>query len=298
MDDEINYEYDDFSIYVLADNDFNKRFIVIQNIKNEMGKAAYIVNDIKLDKICFLKVKIRNAITNYEMEVYDKLKSLSHENIETIYDIVVTPKFYFIVIEYINGVNLLEYKTKSVSDQCNIIINNKKLITIINQILDGMKYLHKMRIIHGDVKLENIMICNDNVKIIDFDLARILKNQDEYILADHIYGTENYIAPESFDLKVYSKKTDLWALGIVLYKLITNKFPYIDKPDKICHFYIKNNFKKLDFEELNKYKSIYSINIIDDIKKLLEFKDEKRLSISNIKFQCDDSIVIDQDSYL
>jgi hypothetical protein len=54
MDDEINYEYDDFSIYVLADNDFNKRFIVIQNIKNEMGKAAYIVNDIKLDKICFL----------------------------------------------------------------------------------------------------------------------------------------------------------------------------------------------------------------------------------------------------
>jgi calcium-dependent protein kinase len=264
---EINYEYEDFSSFILGNKMFRNRFNLISIVKNGNTKASFIVSDNTDDKIYFLKAKLYDKLTSYELEVYQLLKNNQHSNIVKIYDVLVEDKFYLVLKEYINGVNLAEYKCGKTASS---------LSNIINQISSGLNHIHSLDIIHGDIKLENIMIYNTKIKIVDFDLARIAKTK--YIFSEYIYGTENYIAPESFDMNVYSKNADLWAFGILLYKLVTGKFPYKYKLDRMHHFYIKNNFKDLNIDELYKYKNVYGIENINLIKGLLEFDDCKRMN--------------------
>lgn len=267
---DIYYEFEDFSSYVLNIKAFKERFVLIDIVKSCSNRAAFIVNDIKNNSVCFLKAKTIGKNSKNEIDVYTTLMKNKHGNIVEVYDIILVDKLYFIVKQYIHGDNLAEHKSK-----------NKTLIMedMISQLSNGINHIHKLNIIHGDIKLENVMVSNNNIKIVDFDLARIMV--DNYIMAEHTYGTKNYIAPESFDLNMYSKKTDLWSLGILLYKYITNKFPYVIQPDRMQHFYVKNYFKKLDLTELDKYSSIYDSHVINTIKKLLEFDDTKRIIINN-----------------
>lgn len=131
-------------------------------------------------------------------------------------------KFYYIVIEYIKGQNLLE-----------IIEGNKGFfwknpliaIDIIINILKGLVVLHSRDIIHRDLKLENIMVLLDNsVKIIDFGFSVPVSE-----LNDGFSGTLNYIPPEAvscFVRKNRSQKIDIWAIGVIIYLMLFGKFPY------------------------------------------------------------------------
>jgi serine/threonine protein kinase len=131
-------------------------------------------------------------------------------------------KFYYIVIEYVQGQNLLE-----------IIEGNKGIfwrepliaIEIIVDILKGLVVLHSHNFIHRDLKLENIMVSlGDSVKIIDFGFSVPVSQ-----LKDGFSGTLNYIPPEAvscFVLKNRSQKIDIWAIGVIIYLMLFGKFPY------------------------------------------------------------------------
>lgn len=88
-------------------------------------------------------------------------------------------------------------------------------------ILAGLEHLHSRRIIHRDLKPDNILLQGQTPRLADFGIARVLKTTN-YTTAS---GTPSYMAPEAFDGK-HSEQTDLWAVGVILYQLLTGQLPF------------------------------------------------------------------------
>lgn len=90
-------------------------------------------------------------------------------------------------------------------------------------ILNGIQYLHSQLIIHRDIKLENILLCGDDLvpKITDFGLAVKLKSPEDCIV--EAIGTPNYMAPEVLMKKCYSYSADIWSFGVLIYTLFVGR---------------------------------------------------------------------------
>ena len=132
---------------------------------------------------------------------------------------------------------------------------------------------------------------------LDFDLSLYLPERKNYnkedssILLNRTIGTQNYIAPESFHLSIYSKKSDIWGLGILLFYMITKNFPFDNSPSLIENDNLiikKNIFKYPNLTQLyilvNEHK--YNNSVVNLITSLLSFYDIYRPSCRKIvKFE-------------
>lgn len=102
-------------------------------------------------------------------------------------------------------------------------MNKETRNKIFYNIMIGVDKIHKKNLIHGDFKIENIMVQNDtSVKIIDFEFSQLLSNDN----IPNKFGSRSYLSPEKMDGNIISKKSDIWALGILYYKLINYEEPY------------------------------------------------------------------------
>ena len=148
---------------------------------------------------------------------------LHHKNIRKTFDFDHISNC--ILFEYCSGIDLFEYATKSVSN-CT-----RELVTLYDQILQAVCYLHNLGIAHLDLKLENIIIDTSTreIKLIDFGEAvqfKILGKDKELLFSGH-RGTVQYMAPESIDsINFSAPKCDVWSCGIMLYNLLYNKTPW------------------------------------------------------------------------
>jgi serine/threonine protein kinase len=145
--------------------------------------------------------------------------ALNHPNIATIHSIEETDDEAFIVMEYIDGVELKE-KITSGPFKLN------KAFEIITKIADGLKTAHSKGIIHRDIKSSNIMVTGDNqVKVMDFGLAKI-KGNGFVTKVGTTMGTAAYMSPEQVSGEKVDKRTDIWTLGIIFYELLTGELPF------------------------------------------------------------------------
>lgn len=105
-------------------------------------------------------------------------------------------------------------------------LSETKLRFVLIEILQGLKYLHDLGIVHRDIKLENIMITDDGrPKLIDFGLSAVV-NVDEKVIEG--MGSIAYCSPEIIHHQPYSFPTDIWSLGVVMYTLMTGRFPFLN----------------------------------------------------------------------
>lgn len=96
---------------------------------------------------------------------------------------------------------------------------------MVIQMIEGLKHLHKNRIVHRDMKELNILIDgNTNVQICDFGLAH--KFESETDTMDNCCGTPGYFAPEQVNKQPYRMMPDWWALGVIIYRLMEKKGPW------------------------------------------------------------------------
>lgn len=257
-------------------NKYSIEDIIYEHKDRSMG--VYIIKSLSDKKKYILKLKPSKAYSQHEYDIFKLLKDHINTYIIDCVDYVKNDRYYYFIYDYFPGKTLSKYLKQHTLTEQNI-------KHIFLQIMLGVKYLHSLDIIHCDLKLENIMIddCN-NVKLIDFDLSKICNSN---YISSNIFGTLQYIAPESYDLNIYSKKSDIWALGIILYLLITKKFPYkntMSLNNSFSNFYRRNEFKHPELDIIKKRieKSDMNMWLYELIEKMLCFEDYKRIDLDDI----------------
>ncbi|TAF67339.1 MAG: serine/threonine protein kinase [Cytophagales bacterium] len=151
------------------------------------------------------------------------LSQLQHLNIVALYDYLEDERGLFLIMEYVKG-NPLDQYVKQISGP----IPEEKLIPIFVQILNAMEYAHQKGIVHRDMKPANILLNEEgNVKILDFGIAKILQPQFlQQTQAGTKVGTVLYMSPEQVQGKNIDARSDIYALGLTLFELLTAKLPY------------------------------------------------------------------------
>lgn len=149
------------------------------------------------------------------------MKCLDHTHIIKLYDVYNTSTRVVLNTEYCGKINIQDYLERH-----NNILSLPTTRKIITSLIKAMAYLHSQNISHRDIKLENALINEDGViKIIDFGFAVKNMTPSEYIT--NFCGTPTYMSPEIVKRKPYKgDKADIWALGVLLYKISTGDFPF------------------------------------------------------------------------
>ncbi|OAF68766.1 Nercc1 kinase [Intoshia linei] len=201
----------------------------------------------------------------------DALSSIEHCNIISYYNHYFDNSFLLIEMEYANGGNL-EEKIKSSKEH----FSETHVIWYTYQLLSAVSYLHNAGILHRDIKTLNIFLTKKDVlKLGDFGIAKMLKKNN--ILDCHSYvGTPYYMSPELIQGKKYNYMTDMWAIGCVIYELMTFKLPFSDKnPLKLAHLIVNTTQEKIDCK-------IYSNELKTIVHVLLEKNSKLRQSADGL----------------
>jgi len=201
------------------------RYEIIKSI-GEGGMAnVYVGYDTILNRKVAIKV-LRGDLANDEKFVRRfqrealSASSLSHPNIVEMYDVGEDDGMYYIIMEYIEGKTLKQLIKKRGS------ITLSEAIDIMLQLTDGITQAHDSYIIHRDLKPQNILIKDDGtIKITDFGIAVAL-NSTQLTQTNSVMGSVHYIPPEQASGKGSTIRSDIYAMGILFYELITGSLPF------------------------------------------------------------------------
>src|SRR6266851_2979860 len=147
--------------------------------------------------------------------------NLHHRNVTTIYDFGVEEGVPYIVQEFLTGEDLDKIIKRS--DKMPV----ARKIEILMAISDGLGYAHQHSIIHRDIKPSNIRVLADgSVKIMDFGIAKSLETESSLTQTGITLGTSAYLAPEQIRGEPLDQRTDMFALGILSYELLSYRKPF------------------------------------------------------------------------
>ena len=204
-------------------------------------------------------------LVNQELSI---LKIVKHRYIAQLYEIIETPQHIFIIMEYCEGKDLMDYILRK--NKLSEIESNK----FFRQLIIALIYLHKQNITHRDIKIDNMLLDkNNDLKLVDFGLST--KYNINNITLDQPCGTVVYAAPEVLEGKEYDGMLiDVWSSGIVLYGLLAGYLPFNDTDDLV-------NKKNVIAGKIE-YPSFFSKNVVDLLSHMLETNEKKRYRLEDI----------------
>ncbi|GAB3698375.1 hypothetical protein GCM10027592_23380 [Spirosoma flavus] len=153
------------------------------------------------------------------------LARLNHPNIAVVYNFLQDGSDYFMAMEYVAGDSLetLVRKTGRLSVPV--------AAEVVRQALEGLAHAHRKGVLHRDIKPANLMLTPEGqVKLMDFGIARVIGNQ-RMTQANRLVGTLEYMAPELVQGEAPSPSSDIYAIGILLYELLSGKLPFASRTD-------------------------------------------------------------------
>ncbi|HSI15079.1 MAG TPA: protein kinase [Chthoniobacter sp.] len=148
------------------------------------------------------------------------LAALNHPSIVTIYDFGQAGGFYFLLMEFIDGVNLRQAMSAKR-------FTPEQALAVVPPICEALQYAHEHGIVHRDIKPENLLMDKEGrVKIADFGIARMLGEDTHTGVADsQPAGTPQYMAPEQKEHQRTDHRADIYSLGVVFYEMLTGEQP-------------------------------------------------------------------------
>ena len=218
---------------------------VVEKIGEGAVGVVYKAEDTRLNRTAALKFLSTKSILDTAskerfLQEARAAAALNHPNIITVYEINEFEGQMYIAMEFVDGLTLQE-KFISSTSTVDKPINTKDIIDIAVQTCQGLNSAHQKGIIHRDIKPQNIMVNNENrVKILDFGIAK-LKKVKKLTQQYTILGTLCYMSPEQLNYEELDPRTDIWALGVVLFELITGQLPFNgDTPETILYSILNN----------------------------------------------------------
>ncbi len=152
---------------------------------------------------------------------YQAVGMLSHPNIRAVYDVVASGDTEYIVMEYVDGINLKQYLKKKGA------LSWKEALHFSTQIARALSHAHSKGIIHMDIKPQNIMLPRDGTaKVADFGIAQLEETADTNESAEEALGSIHYISPEQARGEAVDARTDIYSLGVVMYEMLTGRLPF------------------------------------------------------------------------
>ncbi len=185
-------------------------FLAIDTILNRHVAIKILRSDQSTDEISILR---------FEREA-QAATTLAHPNIVEIYDVGEYKNHHYIVMEYVAGKTL----KKVIRDRAPLL--NLEAVDTMKQLTSAVAEAHKRGIIHRDIKPQNVIVKSDgSLKILDFGIATA-KGSAQLTQANNVMGSVHYLAPELAKGEPASPQSDIYALGIVFYEMLTGDVPF------------------------------------------------------------------------
>eukprot|EP00298_Acanthocystis_sp_HF-20_P013183 c20242_g3_i1.p1 GENE.c20242_g3_i1~~c20242_g3_i1.p1 ORF type:complete len:514 (-),score=208.12 c20242_g3_i1:20-1561(-) len=244
------------------------------DVRERLGAGGFSIVKKGIDltdgQVYALKMISANVFQQNQQQIDEEVKflaSLNHPNIVKLKEVVRTPQFFVIVMEFLQGGELFDriVKRKRYNE------NDAKATAV--KILDAVRYLHENDIVHRDLKPENILFVdqdeNAEIKVTDFGFATMYEKSAKLRAS---CGTPEYIAPEILEEKEYGSAVDLWSFGVMMYTLLCG-FPPFHADNETKLFF---NICRGKFDFPSPYWDLVSPQAKDLIRHLLELNPEKR----------------------
>ena len=284
-------EYNKTNFILEATGDFHAKYSIIQELGSGAFSKVLRVENKLTHEVFACKELIKSKIKD-EKEFRNEINIMSkcdHPNIIKLIEIYADKRYYKIIMEELTGGTLLERLIEKMQTLGET-FSEKDASIIFKQIISAINYCHKQGIVHRDLKMKNVLFIeksqNLDIKIIDFGLSQYSSNKlvnlmeiisgDKTINMTEIVGTSHYISPEVLKEK-YNQKCDIWSAGVILYTMLSGKFPFNGKSEKEIFKSILK--KKFDFSD-----KIWK-NISSEVKDLINHMlcpEEKRFSAEQV----------------
>jgi len=210
------------------------RYSELERLGQGGNGVVFRANDKLLSRVVVLKFMIDGAMpTEMARKYFDRevkmAASLSHPNIVHIYDMGDVQDVPWYSMEFVDGMPLSAHLPLG-----EPITDTTFAASIIRQICAALDHAHSHGMIHRDIKPDNILVSHEGkVKLLDFGLARAFDDGfgEQSVLA----GTPFYMAPEQIDGSEVNYQIDIYALGVILYRMFTGQLPFSDGNIFVAH---------------------------------------------------------------
>ncbi len=205
------------------------RYLLQNRIGHGGMSIIYKARDLQMDRAVAVKVLHEVYSTNpkfvrrFQREA-KAASALQHPNIVKVYDFGQTDGNYYIVMELVEGTDLRSYLCSHGG-----VLDVDRAIIVAHDVALGLGAAHRRAIVHRDVKPQNVLISIDgSIKLTDFGIVSDYKdmNAERFTTSGMTLGTVQYFAPEQAQGKIVSPAADVYALGIVMYEMLTGHTPF------------------------------------------------------------------------
>lgn len=180
---------------------------------------------------------------------------LDHPNIVRLHDFIITEESHYLVMEYVDGKNLLDYMNTVTGP-----LPMQNVALFFNEVLSALTYVHAKKLVHLDIKPSNIMLSSsNNLKLVDFGITLDKSTHSK----EKMMGSPAYMSPEQILEEDIDHQSDIYSAGIAMYELLMGKLPFqkCESRDELFEAIKKNEMPKIqannaldqdDEEEMNR----------------------------------------------
>lgn len=250
-----------------------KHYQLLEKIGEGGMGIVYKALDEKLQRIVAIKFLLAYRAKNPSdktrfMHEAKAAAGLNHPNVCEVFDVDETEDGrLYIVTAFCEGKNL------------STLIKEKKLsigqlFSIVIQLCDALKIAHNNGIVHRDLKPENIIVGDDNtIQLVDFGIAKTAGS--DISQTGQLVGTFAYMSPEQFSAGIIDQRTDIWALGILLFEALTGSKPFSGENAAEIMFQIFNNDSPTIYNHRNEHKDVF-LRINHILQRCLSIEKQRR----------------------
>ncbi|XP_031566034.1 serine/threonine-protein kinase HSL1-like isoform X3 [Actinia tenebrosa] len=251
--------------YDIAQEIGSGQFAVVKKLSEKASGKEFAAKFMKKKRAKSLRLGMTSEQILREANV---LRSINHKGIIYLHDIFETKLEFILVLELLSGGELFEFLSEQEY------LTEDEAVGFLKQVIEAIEYLHQRSIVHLDIKPENIVLKSEGstqIKLIDFGLARELAKGE---MVREIMGTPEFVAPEIIAFEPVGTETDMWAIGVLTYIMLSGASPFLGDSDTETF----NNISHVDYEFDDEYFKDLSSSSKEFISDLLLKNPRDRMS--------------------